>query len=280
MRNAYVCSMAGILALGKYPQQFFPALGLTFVIYPGTAVGESGENRERFPDNAGIDGAIPDMLAPTLRVLRRNMKARSVVRGLYRADIEEYPTTAVREAIVNALAHRDLSNWGQGTPVQVQMFSDRLAVYNPGGLYGPVTVESLGHDGISTSRNLLLLQILEDTPTSGRNVVCENRGSGVGAMMQAVREAGLPDPEFEDKIATFRVTLFNTPMRRRRDRHEGIIQLLREHGHLSTAELADRLNISSIAVRKWLVTLRGEGSVEATELKPRSKNVRYRLVRK
>jgi ATP-dependent DNA helicase RecG len=280
LQSRYVCSLAGLLALGKYPQQFFPALCITFVVYPGTAVGEPGPRQERFLDNEKIDGAIPDMLAPTLRILRRNMKTRSVVQGLYRADIEEYPVTALREAIVNAMAHRDLSAWGQGTPVQVQLFSDRLAVHNPGGLYGPVTIESLGRDGISASRNLLLLQILEDTPVRGRNVVCENRGSGVGAMLQALRSAGLPDAEFEDKIATFRVTLFNTPTQRKRDRGGEILSLLQEHGDLSTAEIAGRLNISAGAVHKWLVTLRREGTVIPTEEKARSKNIRYRLSRR
>jgi ATP-dependent DNA helicase RecG len=193
--------------------------------------------------------------------------------------MDEYPITAVREAIVNALAHRDLSSWGQGTPVQVAMFSDRLVVNNPGGLYGPVTVESLGRDGISASRNLLLLQLLEDTPTNTRNVVCENRGSGVGAMLQALHAAALPDPEFEDKIATFRLTLFNTPLQRRQDRREGIVSLLRQHGELSTAEMAGHLKISSIAVRKWLATLRDEGVVAPTA-KATSKNVRYRLIAK
>jgi ATP-dependent DNA helicase RecG len=82
MHNRHVCSLAGMLALGKYPQQFFPALGLTFVVYPGTAVGEPGVRKERFLDNERIDGAIPDMLEPTLRILQRNMKNLSVIRGL------------------------------------------------------------------------------------------------------------------------------------------------------------------------------------------------------
>src|SRR5205814_2130374 len=141
---------------GKYPQQFFPALGITFVVYPGESVGEPGANQERFLDNERIEGSIPDMLGPALKVLERNMKSRSVVRGLYREDIAEYPATAVREAIINALVHRDLSNASRGTPVQVNVFRDRLVVHNPGGLYGSVTVDSLGQ-GISSSRNTRLL---------------------------------------------------------------------------------------------------------------------------
>ncbi len=178
-KNQSVCSLGGLLALGKYPQRFFPALNLTFVVYPTSAVGEPGPGQERFLDNERIEGAIPDMLRPTLDCLRRNMKRRSIVRGLYREDVDEYPAIAVREAVINALAHRDLSNASRGTPVQVQMFSDRLVVHNPGGLYGPVSIDSLGQEGICATRNNMLLRLLEDiAPKGERQAVCENRGSG------------------------------------------------------------------------------------------------------
>src|SRR5205085_10470948 len=68
-RNRLVCSLGGILALGKYPQQYFPALSLTFVVYPGNDVGEPGPRQVRFLDNARIEGPIPSMLQPTLAVL-------------------------------------------------------------------------------------------------------------------------------------------------------------------------------------------------------------------
>jgi hypothetical protein len=203
--SAYADAAVHILALGKYPQRFIPALD----------------------------------------VLRRNMKHRSVVQGLYREDAEEYPVTAVREAIVNALAHRDLSNGSRGTPVQVQMFSDHLVVHNPGGLYGPVTVDSLGREGICATRNNMLLKLLEDVAPAGeRQAVCENRGSGVGAMVASLRQARLPD----------RVTL-------------------------SRAEISQALGLD-ISIRKWLATMRDEGIIVATAQKIRSKNVRYELARR
>jgi transcription initiation factor IIE alpha subunit len=99
-------------------------------------------------------------------------------------------------------------------------------------------------------------------------------------MLQALRAAGLPAAEFEDKIATFRVTLFNTPTQKKRDRGGDIISLLQEHGDLSTVEIAGRLNISGGAVRKWLAALRKEGTVIPTEEKVSSKNIRYRLIRR
>jgi ATP-dependent DNA helicase RecG len=276
-RGKVVCTLAGLLALGKYPQQFFPALGLNFVVYPGEGVGEPGANEERFLDNQRIEGAIPGMLGPALAVLVRNTKHRAVVRGLYREDVGEYPVTAIREAIVNALVHRDLSNSSRGTPVQINMFKNRLLVHNPGGLYGPVTVDSLG-EGISAPRNIRLLRILEDvTPVGERRAVCENRGSGVGAMQDALRRSGLPEPRFEDRIATFRVTFLNTPLRGRRDRRDDIKALLGEHGTLSRAEISEALGLSEISIRKWLAVLRGQGAIMTTETKTKSKNVRYRL---
>ena len=157
------------------------------------------------------------------------------------------------------------------------MFSDRLVIHNPGGLYGAVTLEDLGREGICARRNLLLMQLLEDSPAGGGNVVCENRGSGIGAMKHALSEASLPEPEFEDRISTFRVTLFNSPLPQRRNRREDIMGLLREFGELSTPDIAARLKISSIGVRKWLSIMRKEGSIESTEPKPTSKNIRYRL---
>jgi ATP-dependent DNA helicase RecG len=277
----WVCSLGGILALGKYPQQFFPALGLTFVVYPASEVGEPGPSQERFLDNVRIEGTIPDMLRPALDALQRNMKRRSVVKGLYREDLEEYPPTAVREAIINALAHRDLSSGSRGTPVQVQMFSDRLVVHNPGGLYGPVTVDSLGRDGVCATRNNMLLKLLEDVAPAGeRQAVCENRGSGVGAMVASLRQARLPDPVFENRIATFRVTFLSTPLRRRQDRRDDIVSLLRDRGTLSRAEISQALGLSDISIRKWLATMRDEGVIVATAQKIRSKNVRYELARR
>jgi ATP-dependent DNA helicase RecG len=284
-RNGQVCSLGAYLALGKYPQQVFPALGLTFVVYPGTNVGEPGSNEERFLDNVRVEGAIPDMLDPTLGVLRRNMRRRSIVRGLYREDVEEYPTTAVRECIINALAHRDLSVQSRGTPVQVQIFSDRLVVTNPGGLYGPVTVDLLGREGISSARNNMMLRLLEDvTPIGERQAVCENRGSGVGAMLAALGQAGLPNPIFDNRIASFRVTLQNQPLpvsassvRRRRDRRTDIIELLRDRGALSRAQISQQLRLTDAATRKWLSILRDERAIVSTEPKARSRNVKYAL---
>ncbi|MGC4000309.1 MAG: ATP-binding protein [Anaeromyxobacter sp.] len=203
-------TLGGLLALGKYPQQFYPALGATFVAYPTPRVGESGPGGERFLDNRRVDGPVPRMIGPLLDALRRNMKRRAIVHEGFRQDLWEYPETALREALVNALVHRDLSGPGRSSPVQVQMFPDRLAVVNPGGLHGPVSLERLGEEGVSSARNQVLMRLLEDVATPGdRFAVCENRGSGIGAMVAALRQSGMTPPVFEDGVSTFRVTFPN-----------------------------------------------------------------------
>lgn len=201
-------TVAGLLALGSYPQEHFPQLLVTFVSHPS----EQGESAEgvRFLDNVSLEGPIPVIVRDALVVLRRNMSRRSVVAGAGRKDQWEYPETALREAVVNALVHRDLSPASRGTQVQIDMYPDRLEIQNPGGLFGPVHVTNLGDDGVSSARNSALLRILEDVPIPGEDrTVCENRGSGIKAMLRSLRSAGLALPVFRDAVSVFRVVFPN-----------------------------------------------------------------------
>ncbi|TYP81149.1 ATP-binding protein [Blastococcus xanthinilyticus] len=204
-----VPSLGGLVALGRYPQEFFPQLMLSFVHYPSLEAGE-GVDVARFIDNVTLEGPIPVIVRDTLVALRRNMSRRSVVTGAGRADAWDYPETALREAIVNALVHRDFSAASRGTQVQIEMYPDRLEIQNPGGLFGPVTVHALGEKTFSSSRNSALLRILEDVPMPGGDrTVCENRGSGIKAMYAALRHAGMQLPRFQDSISAFKVTFPN-----------------------------------------------------------------------
>ncbi len=207
--SEHVLSLGGLLALGEAPQDRFPQLDITFVAYP-TESGEPLQSGERFLDNATVEGPIPVMVRDVLVAIRRNMKRRATISGPGRADRWEYPEAALREAVVNALVHRDLSPSARGTQVQVEMYPDRLLIRNPGGLYGPVTLERLGEEGVSSSRNASLLKILEDVPLpGGAGTVCENRGSGIRTMIYALRAAGMSVPKFQDTVAGFSVEFPN-----------------------------------------------------------------------
>jgi len=202
-------TLAGLLALGGYPQEDYPQLMISFVNYP-TSSGVDDAAGVRFLDNVMVEGSIPIMVRDGLAAVRRNMSRRAVVEDAGRKDVWQYPETALREVIVNALVHRDLSPAACGTQVQIEMYPDRLVVRNPGGLFGPVTVDTLGEEGVSSSRNSTLLRILEEVPIPGEaRTVCENRGSGIRAMIASLRTAGMSLPQFSDKISSFRVTFPN-----------------------------------------------------------------------
>ncbi|MBV9445609.1 MAG: putative DNA binding domain-containing protein [Streptosporangiaceae bacterium] len=202
-------SLAGLLALGTYPQEKFPQLMVTFVHYP-TVTGTQSVAGERFLDNVTLEGPIPVMTRDALAAIRRNMSRRALIADAGRQDIWEYPETALREAVVNALVHRDLSSSARGTQIQIEMYPDRLVIKNPGGLFGPVTIDNLGEEGISSARNATLIKLLEDVPLPGETrTVCENRGSGIRSMLDALRTAGMSPPQFEDRISSFTVTFPN-----------------------------------------------------------------------
>jgi ATP-dependent DNA helicase RecG len=207
-----VPTLGGLLALGQYPQQFFPQLNVTFVVIPATSKDTVPLDGPRFLDNRTIGGSIPVMVAETVKAMVRNMATRSQVTGVGRQDSYEYPIEALREAVTNALMHRDYSPYARGTQVQVEMYSDRLVVRNPGGLFGTVTEDDLGQEGVSSSRNAVLARLLQDVALPGTDdVVCENRGSGIPAMIHALRRAGLTTPRFDDRLTRFRVTIPSTP---------------------------------------------------------------------
>lgn len=206
-QDRLVPSLAGLLTLGSYPQQFFPQLNLAFVVIPAMSKNAVPADGPRFLDNRTINGPIPAIVDDALAAVISNMGARAIIRDAGREDVYDYPVEAIREAIVNALMHRDYSPWSHGTQVQVEMYADRLVVRNPGGLYGTVTEDDLGEEGVSSSRNSYLATLLQEVtvPDSNR-VVCENRGTGIPTMLAQLRRAGLTPPQFDSRISRFTVT--------------------------------------------------------------------------
>ena len=107
------------------------------------------------------------------------MRKSSLIDGMFRRDITEYPRESLRESIANAVAHRDYSTYVRGSYTQIRMFADRLEVQSPGGLFGNVTVDNLEDE--HSTRNARLMRMMEDMQ------VVENRGSGISAMLHAMR---------------------------------------------------------------------------------------------
>lgn len=199
-------TLAGLLALGTYPQHFYPRLTVSFACYPGTR--KSSDAGVKFLDSQSMAGPIPAVLVDTMTAMRRNMRTGGRLQNGLRYDVPDYPLDAVRELVCNALMHRDYSPMGRGSQVQVNMYEDRLEVLSPGGLYGAVTVDSLGEVGASSTRNRYLAELLESTPYEGGGFVAENRGTGFQLVEEELRAAGMEAPAIVDRPSLFSVTLW------------------------------------------------------------------------
>src|SRR5438067_3959214 len=181
-------TLAGLLMFGKYPQEFLPQLMVTFVQYYGTTEEERTPQGARFVDSRRFEGPISEMVTQAETYVLGAMRKAVLIDGVFRREIPEYPQEAFREALANAVAHRDYSPYVRGSYIRIRMFADRLEVQSPGGLFGNVTVENLEEE--HSTRNARLMRMMEDMH------IVENRGSGIKAMLQEMRAANLEPPRF------------------------------------------------------------------------------------
>lgn len=204
-------SLTSLFMFGKYPQAYVPNLCINAVVVPGTELGDTGEYEERFIDSERIEGKIYEMLDEAEAFVRRNEKLRIIIdKDGKRIDREEYPARAVREVILNALEHRDYSQYSEGKPILIRMFKDRLEVHSPGGLFGRMEVQDLGKKQ-PDSRNPHLVSMMELLG------ITENRYSGIPTIRKELEKAGLPEPEFRDERGSFVVTFYNNDGRSYRE---------------------------------------------------------------
>lgn len=198
-----VPTLAGLMTFSKYPQAYFPQLCITAVVLPGTTQGVAGVDGERFIDNKRITGAIPDMLEEAVEFVRLNSRTKTIIdEEGRRRDKPEYPVKAVREAILNALVHRDYSVHTENVPIRIEMYRDRMEIINSGGLYGKISIDALGKVRPET-RNAALANMLELLK------VTENRYSGIPTMRTEFLNAGLPIPVFSAVHGEFKVIMKN-----------------------------------------------------------------------
>ena len=153
------------------------------------------------------------MLDKALAFVRRNIGTMVIIDDNgKRTDVPHYPMKALREAIANALIHRDYSTNTDGAYIYLRIFDDRIEILNPGGLYGNNRLENLGSDNMLEVRNTTIIRLLEDTTD-----IVENRHTGIATMREEMKKMNLPEPEFENLRGTFKVTF-------RKEKEESDIQ--------------------------------------------------------
>ena len=185
---------AGFLLMGKDPSTMFTQCRIQLDVYPGLTTDDEAVLADP------IRGNVPDAIDQVVSIIRKHTRKTPRVVGLKRIDLPEYPETALREALVNALAHRDYEDPSQH--VIVEVFFDRIVVTNPGLPVGHPSLKRLETGKArSRSRNPLLSQGLVFLK------LMEERGTGIRRMRKAMLCHGLELPQVEFDEDRFVLTL-------------------------------------------------------------------------
>lgn len=189
--GALVPTYAGILLFGRHPERFCRSSEIVAVRYLGDDMGDEFVRED-------IRDTLPEQIRRAEAFLVSHMRRGVRINGLARDEETEYPLKAVREAIVNAVAHRDYSI--RGDSIRIAMFGNRIEFYSPGRLPGHVTVQNIVDERFS--RNEVIVQVLSDLG------FIERLGYGIDRMIRLMTERGLPAPEFQETANGFKVTLY------------------------------------------------------------------------
>ncbi|MCU0496837.1 MAG: putative DNA binding domain-containing protein [Anaerolineae bacterium] len=226
-------TIAGILMFTEYPQQWLPQSSVVFAKFVGkTPRGESG--LAGYTRREELTGPLPRLIEASWNIIWSEMAVSAVVKGLEREETFEYPQFAVREALVNAICHRDYRLKGRRT--EIRMYADRLEVISPGGLPGFITVENIKDEHFS--RNPRIVNGLFQWG------YIEELGLGIDRMMEVMQQAGHKPPYFDARPYSFAVTLYNVRQKhappdwtRNTNYRQGrALQYIKEHGSITNRE--------------------------------------------
>ena len=259
-------TIAGSLLLAKVPSKVLPQARIQMDAFAGIE-----------PDASPLDSVIDDLPLPLLvdraiAFVRRNTRRPLIVQGSQRIEKDALPTEAIREAVVNAIAHRDYEV--SGAKVVVELFADRLVVSSPGLPPGGQTIDTIRSGRArSRTRNPLVVQGLVFLG------FMEERGSGIRRIREAMTKNGLDEPIFDLVGDEFAVTLWfpkevSVDLPQRESRWNGdtnlsmneraVLDFIRESGFGTTARCVDHTRLSRAAISKILSGLVEKGWLNKT----------------
>ncbi|MFQ5793721.1 MAG: ATP-binding protein [Candidatus Bipolaricaulia bacterium] len=240
---------AAVLLFGKQPQRFYPS-----------ALVKIGRFRSEtlIVDDREVYGTLFDQVDGTMGYFREHLETRFEFRGEpAREVIWEYPLEALREAITNAVCHRDYLDT---THIQVRWYDDHIVLFNSGGLPAPLRLEDLKQPHPSVPRNR---KIAEMFFYAG---LIEQWGSGIQKMLDECAKAGLPEPEFEERTGglwlTFRKDVLTEAYLRSlglNERQIRAVLYVKEKGSITNREYRKLTGLSDEGARRDLNELVTKG---------------------
>jgi len=191
-----------ILFFAKEPAKYLPQNEIKLVCF-------KGDQPVDIIDSRIVKSTILENLKEAEDFIKKNTRTAIKIEKLERQEQPDYPFPVIREALINALTHRDYLS---RDAVQINIFDDRIEFINPGTLPTGLSLQILG--SISVPRNHLTYRLLRDLK------LIEGFATGIPRMRSAMKEAGLAEPVFEELGSFFRVTLCNKSHMARADLNE------------------------------------------------------------
>ncbi len=232
---------------GKQPERKFPHAVTRCVLFKGT-------NKVYIIDDKIFGGPLYQQYLQAMAWLESKLQVAYKIEGTGpREEIWEIPLTVFKEAIINALSHRDY--YEQGATITIEMFDDRVEVSNPGGLL-PIVAKDFGHK--SMTRNPLIFELFT------RMHLVERVASGIPRMQEAMKEADLPEPEFHtDGMFTVvfkrKYSVINDTVNKK---EQDVLNLVRQHPGLNATEIAQELGKSIPTIKRYLSSLSKSDLIE------------------
>lgn len=260
-----VPTVGGVLLFGVRREESFPDAW--------TQAGRfAGDDRSKILDRTEIHLDLVSSIEAAVRFVEKHAMHGAEIGRVRRRDTWTYPPVAVREAVVNAIVHADYSQ--RGAPIRLSIFDERMEIESPGLLPFGLTVDDV-RAGISKLRNRVIGRVFHELG------LIEQWGSGVQRMTAACREAGLPEPEFEEIATRFRVTLWATPTDEPLvdERDRAILEALADDATggagLRSSDVAAVLGVSTRTARTRLARLVARGLVLELGSGPNDPKRRY-----
>lgn len=228
-----------ILLFGKNPQKYFINLCVRIGRFKDDIT---------IVDDKWVNGNLFKQFEDTISIIRQHISVRYEIKDFQREDIWDYPIPAVREAVLNALAHRDYFNIANFTLIKI--YDDYVWFTNPGGLPEGITIEQLKKLHSSVFRNPLIARVFY---LAG---YIEQYGSGTVRMIQWMKEAGLPEPEYKEEMGGFSVyfrkdiyTEENLRKMGLNERQINAVMYVKEKGKITNKEYREMTGLSDEGAR-------------------------------
>ncbi len=183
-----VATVGGLLMFGKQPQRRLPHSSIMFAVFKGTDITDD------LADKKEVIGTLPELIDKTVGLVQLFLPNPSTIEGTRRTETVLIPLKVIREAVVNAVAHRDYSL--SQRKIQVHVFSDRVEITSPGKLANTLTLAKIRY-GNSAPRNIFLMKFLDNLR------YFDGLGRGIPMMLKLMQERVM----FEEIGELFRVTL-------------------------------------------------------------------------